>query len=148
MTRTTRASFSWCLDSRAKCRSNAARHAARFKQLPPRQVQINEKIRLVQNKIATELQTAYTKLLLSSQVVDQSELSLRAALETLQRYRFAFSKGKIDLIYLNLVETKANETEIKLVEAQRSWFDALSEMQIALGLDPLDQAMTISSLPL
>jgi len=110
-------------------------------------VQINEKIRLAQDKIATELQTAYTKLALSAQVVDQSEVSLRAALETLDRYRFAFSKGKIDLIYLNLVETKANETEIKLVEAQRSWFDALSELQIALGLDPLDQAMTISSLP-
>ncbi len=110
-------------------------------------VQINEKIRLVQDKIATELQTAYAKLALSSQVVDQSELSLRAALETLDRYRFGFSKGKIDLIYLNLIETKANETEIKLVEAQRSWFDALSELQIALGLDPLDQAMTISSLP-
>ena len=110
-------------------------------------VQVNEKIRLVQNKIATELQTAQARLMLSSQIVEQSEVSLRAALETLDRYRFAFSKGKIDLIYLNLVETKANETEIKLVNAQRSWFDALSEMQLALGLDPLDQAMTISSLP-
>ncbi len=110
-------------------------------------VQVNEKIRLVQNKIATELQTAHARLMLSSQIVDQSEVSLRAAVETLDRYRFAFSKGKIDLIYLNLIETKANETEIKLVEAQRSWFDALSELQIALGLDPLDQAMTVSSLP-
>ncbi len=110
-------------------------------------VQITEKIRLVQDKIATELQTAQAKLTLSSQVVDQSEVSLRAALETLDRFRFGFSRGKIDLIYLNLVETKANETEIKLVEAQRTWFDALSEFQIALGLDPLDQAMKVSELP-
>jgi outer membrane protein TolC len=110
--------------------------------------QVNEKLRLVQDKIAAELQTAYYNLNLASQVVEQSEVSLRAAVETLYRYRFAFEKGKIDLIYLNLLETKANETEIKLVNAQRDWFVALATMQIALGLDPLDQAMVVASLPL
>ncbi len=110
-------------------------------------VQINEKLRLVQNKIAMELQTGYNALLLSAQVVEQTELALIAALDTLERYRFAFEKGKIDLIYLNLLETKANETEIKLVEAQRNWFAALAELQIALGLDPLDQAIAVSQLP-
>ena len=68
-------------------------------------------------------------------------------LETLERYRFAFDRGKIDLIYLNLLETKANESEIKLVESQRHWFAALAQLQVALGLDPLDQAMTVSALP-
>lgn len=110
-------------------------------------IQINEKLRLTQDKIANELQIAHNALQLSSQIVEQSEVSLHAALETLDRYRFAFDKGKIDLIYLNLLETKANETEIKLVEAQRNWFAALAQMQIALGLDPLDQAMIVSSLP-
>ena len=55
-------------------------------------------------------------------------------------------RGKIDLIYLNLFETKANETEIKLVEAQREWFAALAMMQAALGLDPLETSMKVSSL--
>ncbi|WP_442510075.1 TolC family protein [Novipirellula sp. SH528] len=110
-------------------------------------IQINEKLRLTQDKIANELQIAHNALQQSSQIVKQSEVSLYAALETLDRYRFAFEKGKIDLIYLNLLETKANETEIKLVEAQRNWFAALAQMQIALGLDPLDQAMIVSSLP-
>jgi outer membrane protein TolC len=109
--------------------------------------QINEKIRLTQNKIAVELQTARNALLLSSQVVQQSELALRAAVETLERYRFAFDRGKIDLIYLNLLETKTNEAEIELVEAQRNWFAALIDMQIALGLDPLERAMAILALP-
>jgi outer membrane protein TolC len=109
--------------------------------------QINQKLRLVRDKISVELQTAYNALQLSEQIVKQSELSLGAAIETLDRYRFAFEKGKIDLIYLNLLETKANETEIKLVEAQQNWFAALSQMQIALGLDPLDQAMIVASLP-
>ncbi len=109
--------------------------------------QINEKLRLQRDKIGAELQTAHNAMILSAQVVEQAELSLRAAFESLQRYRFAFDRGKIDLIYLNLLESKANETEIKLVEAQRGWFAALAEMQIALGLDPLDQAMMVSSLP-
>ncbi|EMI15868.1 outer membrane efflux protein [Rhodopirellula maiorica SM1] len=110
-------------------------------------IQINEKLRLTQDKIANELQVAYNALQLSSQIVEQTEVSLQTALETLDRYRFAFEKGKIDLIYLNLLESKANETEIKLVDAQRNWFAALAQMQIALGLDPLDQAMVVSSLP-
>lgn len=110
-------------------------------------IQINEKLRLVRDKIATDLQIAQNQLMLAQQIVQQSELSLRAALDTLARYQKGFEKGYIDLIYLNLLETKANETEIKLVEAQRDWFTALGAMQIALGLDPLDQAVVVSSLP-
>lgn len=109
--------------------------------------QINEKLRLVQDKIGTELQTAHNALVISSQVVEQTEVALKAALETQERFRFAFTRGKIDLIYLNLLETKTNETEIKLVEAQRAWFSALAELQRALGLDPLEQAANVSSLP-
>lgn len=109
--------------------------------------QINEDIRLMRNKIGAELQTAYNALQQSYRGVKQDELALRAALETLDSYRFAFEKGKIDLIYLNLLEVKATEIEIKLVEAQKSWFAALADLQLALGLDPLDQAMIVASLP-
>ena len=83
----------------------------------------------------------------SSQVVLQSERSLLAALDALNRYRFAFEIGKADLIYLNIFEMKANETEIKLVEAQRNWFVAIANLQRAMGLDPLDASMRIASLP-
>ncbi|KAA5546340.1 TolC family protein [Roseiconus nitratireducens] len=110
-------------------------------------IQINEKIRLVQDKIATELLTAFNALTLASEIVEQTEISLLAAIDTLERYRFAFERGKIDLIYLNLLETKTNEAEIKLVEAQRDWFLALASLQVTLGLDPLDQAVVVSSLP-
>ena len=110
-------------------------------------IQIEQKTRLTRDKIGAELRAARNSLVLSTQVVQQSEISLRAALVTLEKYRFAFTKGKIDLIYLNLLEMKANETEIKLVEAQRTWFDALSLMQATLGLDPLEQALNVSALP-
>jgi outer membrane protein TolC len=109
--------------------------------------QLNDKLRLQRDKIGTELLAAHNALRLSAQIVDQTEASLRAAIETLERYRFAFERGKIDLIYLNLLETKVNETEIKLVEAQQSWFASLVQMQVALGLDPLDQALLIAKLP-
>lgn len=109
--------------------------------------QINEKLRLQQDKIGAELRTANNSLQLASQIVEQAEVSLRAACETLERYQFAFDRGKIDLIYLNLLETKLNETEIKLVESQGKWFMTLADLQVALGLDPLDQALVISDLP-
>ncbi len=110
-------------------------------------IQTTEKLRLVTDKIAMELQTAYNTLTLSAEIVEQSNSALESAVETLDRYRFAFERGKVDLIYLNLLETKTNQTEIKLIEAQRSWFDALSELQIVMGLDPLDQAIGVSTMP-
>jgi outer membrane protein TolC len=110
-------------------------------------VQLTEKLRLQENKIGAELQIAYNQLLLATEIVEAAETSLRAAFESLDRYRFAFDRGKVDLIVLNLVESKAFETEIKLVEAQQRWFESLANMQLALGLDPLDQAMVVSSLP-
>ena len=109
--------------------------------------QLQEKLRLQRDKITVEVRAAYNNLLLSAQVVEQSDISLRAAVESLERYRFAFERGKVDLIYLNLFETKANETEIKLIEAQQNWFIALAEFQAASGLDPLDQAALVTELP-
>ncbi|MCA9150131.1 MAG: TolC family protein [Planctomycetales bacterium] len=106
--------------------------------------QISQKRRLTQDKIATELHTSRNALHLNTQVVRQSEQAYRAALETLNRYRFAFDRGKVDLIYLNLVESKANETEIKYIESQRAWYASLADLQYALGLDPMDQAMKVA----
>jgi outer membrane protein TolC len=110
-------------------------------------LQLQEKLRLQRDKISMEVRAAYNNLQLSAQIIEQSEQSLRAAVESLDRYRFAFERGKIDLIYLNLLESKANETEIKLIEAQESWFAALAQFQAAGGLDPLDQAALVSDLP-
>lgn len=112
-----------------------------------RLVQLDQRLRLQSDRIGAELQTAYSNLTLATRLVDQAELALRTAIEALERYRFAFERGRVDLIYLNLLESKVNELEIRLVEAQRGWFAALAEMQAALGLDPLDQALLLSKLP-
>ena len=123
--------------ARGKLQSTAAKIA-----------QLRQKLFLQQNKIAAELRTAYNALQLNAQIVEQAERSLLAAVDTLRRYRFAFNNGYADLIYLNLLETKANETEVKLIEAQGNWFLSLGQMQAALGLDPLEQSLLVSELPL
>jgi outer membrane protein TolC len=109
--------------------------------------QLNQEIRLQQDKIASELQTAFNALLLASEGVEQAEFGLRAAVDTLDRYLFAFEQGYVDLIYINLLESRVAESEIKLIETQQNWFEALGLMQAALGLDPIEQAMAVSSLP-
>lgn len=109
--------------------------------------QLQQKLRWQQDKIGAELQTARNALDLASQSVEQSEAALRSSITTLDRFNFAYSEGKVDLVYLNLLESKSNEYEIKLIESQYKWFAALAEMQAALGLDPIEQAMIVSNLP-
>lgn len=109
--------------------------------------QLQQKLRWQQDKIGAELQTARNALDLASQGVAQAEAALRSAITTLDRYNFAYAEGKVDLVYLNLLESKANEYEIKLIESQFKWFAALAEMQAALGLDPIQQAIAVSNLP-
>lgn len=109
--------------------------------------QLQQKIKYQQDKIAVELQTARNTLDLAAESVIQAEAGLRSAITSLDRYNFAFSQGQVDLVYLNLLETKSTESEIKLLETQRQWFSALAGMQAALGLDPIEQALQVSSLP-
>lgn len=109
--------------------------------------QLQQKLRWQQDKIGAELQTARNALDLASQSVAQAEAALRSSITTVDRFNIAFDEGKVDLVYLNLLETKANEYAIKLVESQYKWFAALAEMQAALGLDPIEQSILISNLP-
>ncbi|MBX3420419.1 MAG: TolC family protein [Pirellulaceae bacterium] len=109
--------------------------------------QIEQKVALQRDKIAIEMRTALNALELSNQRVEQISNALQAAFESLTSYRQAFQLGYADLLYLNILETKANEVEILVVDAQRDWFVFLANLQAALGLDPLEQALNVSQLP-
>ncbi|MEM0927446.1 MAG: TolC family protein, partial [Planctomycetota bacterium] len=109
--------------------------------------QIDQKLRLTRDKIATDLQIAHANIELAAQIVEQSEEAFRIALESAIRLRSGFEKGYADIIKLNLLEEKANESEIKLIKAQRDWFVAIGMLQMILGLDPLDQSVMMSELP-
>lgn len=109
--------------------------------------QVEQKLRYQRDKIGVELQTARNALDLAAQAVTQAEAALRSAVTSLDRYTYAFGQGQVDMVYLNLLESKTNEYEIKLIETQLNWFTALAAMQTALGLDPIEQSLRISSLP-
>jgi outer membrane protein TolC len=109
--------------------------------------QLQQKLRFQQDKIGAELRAARNALDQAELEVAQAEAALRAAILTLDRFNFAFQQGQTDLIYINLLESKVTEYELKLIEAQQRWFSALANMQTALGLDPIEQAIGISTLP-
>ncbi len=48
-------------------------------------------------------------------------------------------------MFLNLVEPKVTEYEIKLIEQEQKWYSALAQKQAALGLDPLEQALALEA---
>lgn len=105
--------------------------------------QLDQKIRLQQDKIGVELMTARNSLDQAALEIVQAEAALRSSLEVVERYNFAFKQGQVDLIYINLLESKVTEYQIKLVESREKWFAALAAMQAALGLDPLEQALNL-----
>lgn len=109
--------------------------------------QIEQKTTLQRDKIAIELRTAHNALDLTTRRLTQVTDALEAAFDSLAGYRYAFQMGYADLLYLNILETKAAEVEILVVDAQRDWFVGLANMQAALGLDPLEQAINIANLP-
>ncbi|MEM6469452.1 MAG: TolC family protein, partial [Planctomycetota bacterium] len=109
--------------------------------------QIDQKLRLVRDKIATDLQIAYGNLEIAESIVRQTEEAFRISVEAATRIRSGFDAGYEDLIKVNLLEEKANDSEIELIKAQRDWFVAVGMLQMTLGLDPLDQAMVVSELP-
>jgi outer membrane protein TolC len=108
---------------------------------------LEQKRRFQQDKIAVELQTAQTALQTTLETIRQAEVALQASKEVLKAYRFAFERGQVDLVFLNLVEPKVTENEIILAEQKRKWFFALAAKQAALGLDPLEQSLKIEALP-
>ncbi len=111
--------------------------------------QVAAKLQLTRNKIEAELRRARFALDLSEQNIIQAEEALRLSIGVLSSYQEAYRLGigKTNLIDINILETKVNENEIKLVEAQQNWFIALADLQAILGLNPLDQAMNVSQLP-
>ncbi len=119
----------------------------KFQQTAAKMIGINEKLRLVRDKIAQEIAAANVSLMLAEEIVQQNANALEAALETQEEFEKGFINGKTDLIDLIIYEAKSNELLIKLIESQRDWFTSLGRLQLAMGLDPLDQAMLIDTMP-
>lgn len=106
-------------------------------------VQISQKMAFQRNKIEVELRTARNALDTAQQNLQASQELLKQANITLAIFRRAFEAGETDLFFLLAQEIKVNDSEVKLLEAERDFFTALASMQAALGLDPLEQSTAL-----
>ena len=107
-------------------------------------MQLSQKLALQRNKIEIELRTARNALDVSQQNVIAARESLKQANIVLDIFRKSVDAGRTDLFFLLTQEIKVNDSEIKLLEAERDFFTALAAMQAALGLDPLEQAAALT----
>lgn len=102
--------------------------------------QLSQKFEFQRNKIEMELRTARNALDIAQQNVATSRELLKQANITLAIFKKANEAGEVDLFFLLNQEIKVNDSEVKLLEAERTFFTALAAMQAALGLDPLEQS--------
>ncbi len=107
-------------------------------------MQLSQKLAWQQNKIGVELQTARNALDIAYQNVVAARELLKQANITVAISRLTFEAGRADLFQLLFQEIKVNDSEVKLLEAERDFFTALASMQAALGLDPLEQAAALA----
>jgi outer membrane protein TolC len=129
--------YPWQLrKARGKLRSTAAKL-----------LQIDQKSRLTMDKISLEVQSAIVALQRSEEVIDQLVKVVETQTQVLELQEIQFSTGRIDLIELNLQEQLVTNLKMDLINAQREWFTALSHLATATGLDPLEQALRLETIP-
>ncbi len=129
--------YPWQLrKARGKLRSTAAKLQ-----------QIDQKSRLQMDKISLEVQAAIVALQRSEEVIEQLVKVVQTQTEVLELQEIQFTTGRIDLIELNLQEQLVTNLKTDLILAQRDWFTALSQLATATGLDPLEQALRLETLP-
>lgn len=110
-------------------------------------LQIDQKSRLQVDKIALEVQSAIVALQRSQEVIEQLVKVVETQTQVLELQEIQFSTGRIDLIELNLQEQLVTNLRVDLINAQRDWFTALSLLAAATGLDPLEQALRLETIP-
>lgn len=106
--------------------------------------QIAQKRELQSNKIGVELQTTRNALQIATERVMQANKTADVALRYLALAEKGYQEGEGDLVDLNILEEKAYSARTMVMISYEEWFAALAGFQIALGLDPLDQAMQLA----
>jgi hypothetical protein len=56
----------------------------------------------------------------------------------------SYAEGESNLIDLNILESKAFENRLLLIDALQDWYIALAMLQNAMGIDPLDASMPVT----
>ncbi|MEQ1825374.1 MAG: TolC family protein [Pirellula sp.] len=105
--------------------------------------QFAQKYELQRNKIGIDLQVARNALDTAQRNVAVARDLVKRSRAALEGFRKGTDAGLFDFAWVLNQELKVNESEVKLLEAEREFYVALAELQAALGLDPLEQAANL-----
>jgi outer membrane protein TolC len=80
----------------------------------------------------------------AKQRVDAAIEAFDLAMRYLALEQRSYAEGESNLIDLNILETKAFENRLLLIDALQDWYIALAMLQNAMGIDPLDASMPVT----
>jgi outer membrane protein TolC len=106
--------------------------------------QIAIKRQFQMQKIEVELRKARVALELAKQRVDAAIEAFDLAMRYLALEQRSYAEGESNLIDLNILESKAFENRLLLIDALQDWYIALAMLQNAMGIDPLDASMPVT----
>ncbi len=106
--------------------------------------QIAIKRQFQMQKIEVELRKARVALEVAKQRVDAAIEAFDLAMRYLALEQRSYAEGESNLIDLNILETKAFENRLLLIDALQDWYIALAMLQNAMGIDPLDASMPVT----
>lgn len=99
--------------------------------------QVRTKREYVGNKVAAEVQDAFSAMHAAAERMERAKENLDLAGETMKLGQLAFDSGDIDLISLNIYEQTRTDAQFQWIEAQADFFIAQADYHAAMGLDPL-----------
>lgn len=99
--------------------------------------QLGAKRRLTEDKIVTDVQTAYAGLISAYEQVEQATLSVELAEEVAAQERLSFQEGASDLLKVAIREQYAAEAALKVVDALLLYYLSAADYRAALAQDRL-----------
>ncbi|MCA9024558.1 MAG: TolC family protein [Planctomycetaceae bacterium] len=99
--------------------------------------QLSAKRRLTEDKIVTDVQSAYAGLVSAYEQVQQAQEAVEYAEDLARRERLNFEQGASDLLKVTLREQYAAEAAAKVVDARLLYFQTQADYRAALAQDRL-----------
>ena len=110
----------------------------KLREVEAKRVQLRQKARFVQEKVAAEVQDARSALTQSWLRIAEARKNVRLANELAQAERLKLQEGESDLLRVNLREQQAAASAAVFVDVLRSYFQAQAVYRAVLGI-PYEQ---------
>jgi len=99
--------------------------------------QLRAKRQFVEDKIAAQVQDAFSALEAAVGKIDRARTNLELSRQAQALGRQAFDAGDADLIVLNIYEQAVADAQLQWIDAQAEYFAAQADYRAALAIDPL-----------